>query len=655
MLSLATSGALTEAWRLWAPPIRRRPSEWLEAEYALAPEESATPGRYSFARHEFLREIADSLSDPDIEMVVLGKAAQTGWTTVLTGLICQVAASDPSRILMVMPTESEGEIWSKDRFEPNARATRATRSLLRPVKSRDANNTILHKRFPGGSIKIVGANSPVGLASWPAKYTLLDEVDRYPLSAGDEGDPIALVRKRAQTWLRRGGKLLMGSTPGNEGESTVWHYYAQGDQRKWMVPCHECGERQELRFAPAEDRRGGVVWSDGEPGRACYVCERCGCCWTDLERLANVRLGVWQATAVGDPKIRSYHVGGLLSPDVTHAELARKWLAAETDEQRKAVVNTDIGLPWRVRGDAPEWQRLYERREDLDPAVVPMPVEMVTAGVDVQKDRIEARVWGWAKDKQSWLLDVRIMLGDTSRGEVWGELDGLLAEVWRREDGTVLPIERMAVDTGYATNQVYEWAKRHNRRTVMLVKGQPRGPAILTPPTAVQVRRQNGKIAKAGVRVWGVYGDALKSQFYGWLRLDAPLDGEEHPPGYVHVPRWVSDDEIKQMTAEHQVVDKVKGGFRRLVWALQAGRRNEGLDCRVYAHAAAIEAGLDRLGDRPRLARERHKPPPEPVKAAEEHIRLPVAAPPSAPADEGDGFRRSSPARRGWLGRRGVE
>lgn len=587
-LTPATSAARRKAFELWAAPSRLPPSQWMESEYVISSEESAEPGRYSFARYAYLRDPLDWFADPDIEMIALPKAAQTGWTTGFTGFVGSVIANDPCRVLVALPTESEAEVWSKDRLVPNLASSPSLREKIRPAKSRDGSNRVLHKKFAGGALKIVGANSSTGLSSWPAKYAFCDETDRYPLSAGGEGDPIALVRKRLQTWLRRGGKLGIGSTPKIEQTSIIWHYYLLGDQRRWHVPCPHCDAEQTLEWE-------NLRWDEGKPETAAYYCPECGAAWSDIDRLIAVSKGHWRSTATPqDPKIRSAWIDGFLSPHVTHGEMATAWRACETDEQRQAFVNLYLGRPWKVRGDAPDWQRLYDRREDWPDNKLPAGALFLTAGVDVQRDRIEARVIAWGRGRQSWLADRRILMGDTSRAETWAQLNEVLDSSWPHVSGAELKIARMAVDSGYAAAEVYRWAKRHPAR-VLVIKGMPDGfrQPIGVPALAEVAGR---KRSRSGTKVWPVGGGYIKEMLYGWLRLDAPVDGQPYPPGYVHLPKWADDSEIKQITSEELVTEKTRHGFAKQVWS-KVRERNEALDCWIYAYAAACQIGIERFGD----------------------------------------------------------
>jgi phage terminase large subunit GpA-like protein len=586
--------ALAKAWSLWTPPPRLNPSEWIEQEFVLPQDESATPGRYKFTRHAFLKEIADSFVDPECEDVIVRKCAQVGWTTLFVGIVGYFIATDPGRTLVVQPTENEAEIWSKDRFDPIARATPAISSKIRPTKSRDANNKILHKKYAGGALKMVGATSPTGLASYPAKRSLLDEVDRYPLSSGDEGSAYWLVRKRSQTYLRKGGKIGAGSTPGIEQTSQICALEQMGDQRRWLVPCHECDSEQELDFFK------GVRWDKDEKGKhlpetAAYVCEHCGCLWSDLDRIKNVAKGRWQATAVGQGKMRSYFIAGLLSPEVGHVELATKWVGCRDDQTRKVFFNTDLGLPWKERGDAPEWQRLYDRRETWPADKLPAAVRFLTCGVDVQVNRLEYAVWGWCRDGQRFLIENGSFPGRPSEPEPWAQLDELVSRTWQHAGGAYLKLARLAIDHGYASREVEAWARTKPGSLVMVVKGSHGGPALGVP------RRESvsasGKRLKSGVKIWPVNGSPLKSQLYGHLRLEAPVDGQPYPPNYVHISTRADDETVKQLVAEQLVTVVKRGGYTALEWQ-KTRDRNEALDTAVYSHAAALAVGMDRFSPR---------------------------------------------------------
>lgn len=661
-----THPAIAALWGLWRakqregfkPLPRLTLSQWADAKRKLSPEGSAEPGQWITARAEYQRGMMDAVSDPKNEVVAAVLAAQTGKTdSLILNTLGYYIDQEASPILLVEPRVDDAKALSKDRIAPMLRDTPCLRGKVAESRSRDSGNTTLHKIFPGGHLTLGGANSPAGLAMRPIRVLLFDEVDRYPASAGSEGDPVSIATKRTSTFWNR--KIVMVSSPTNEGASRIWDAYLETDQRRYFVPCPECGHHQTLRWEQ-------VAWDKADDGRglpetARYRCEDldCNACWADGQRWDAVSKGEWRPTrANAAPGKVGFHLNALASPWKRLSELVAEWIEVQGKPERlQTFVNTVLAECWKVPGEAPEWQRLYDRREDWPANVVPAEALFLTAGVDVQKDRLEARVWGWGRGGQSWLIETRVMSGDTSRDVVWDELDKLLHDTWEHAGGALMKLTRLGVDSGYATREVAAWARRHvHDSRVMVTKGDNRGSAIVRAPSLDTTT--HGKRLKGGVRPWMLPVDTLKASFYGWLRLDAPLDGRPHPPGYVHLSRHCTDDEIKQLTAEQRVRVTKKSGFTALEWQLVPGRRNEALDCRVIAHAAAITYGLERFGKKQwdRLAEmlnvatpaadqpETPAPPTVPVDAADPHAPRPVVAPAARAKPRARAVSRSS-----WL------
>lgn len=615
------------------PPPKLTLSEWADTRRKLSQEGSAEHGQWITARAEYQRGMMDAVSDPANEVIVAVLASQLGKTDALIlNTLGYYIDQEPSPILVVEPRVDDAKSLSKDRVAPMLRDTPVLRGKVAEARSRDSGNTTLLKEFPGGRLTLGGANSPAGLAMRPIRVLLFDEVDRYPRSAGSEGDPVSIATKRTSTFWNR--KIVMVSSPTNEGASRISDAYLETDQRRYFVPCPHCGHRQVLRWPQ-------VVWEKtpegkGRPDTAGYRCEAedCGTVWNDGERWAAVSAGKWRPTVIGGPARKvGFHLSALASPWKRLEELVAEWLEVQGKPERlQTFMNTVLAECWRVPGEAPEWQRLYDRRERWPTSVVPVEVLFLTAGVDVQKDRLEARVWGWGRHQQSWLIETRIMVGDTSRDVVWAELDRLLHDTWEHSGGALMKLTRLGVDSGYATREVAAWARRnYSDARIMVTKGDNRGSAIVRAPSLDTT--SGGKRLKGGVRPWMIPVDTLKATTYGWLRQDAPLDGQAYPAGYVHLSRACTDDEIKQLTAEQRVKVTKKSGFTALEWVLVPGRRNEALDCRVIAHAGAISFGMERFGRKQwdRLA--------SMLAVEPEFVETPVMvvpkAPPPAEAEEG--------------------
>ncbi len=253
------------------------------------------------------------MGDATIETVVVMSSAQIGKTEIINNVVGYHIHLDPSPILLLQPTLEMAEAWSKDRFAPMLRDTEALRGLVKDPRARDSGNTLLHKRFPGGHITMAGANSPSSLASRPIRLVLCDEVDRYPASAGTEGDPVSLAKKRSTTFWNR--KLLLTSTPTIKGASRIEAAFEQSDQRRFHVPCLHCGEYQALTWHQ-------VKWeSDSERHRvetAHYECGQCGAALYDSDKPEMLSAGIWIATAPFTGTA-GFHISELYSPWVTLA------------------------------------------------------------------------------------------------------------------------------------------------------------------------------------------------------------------------------------------------------------------------------------------------------------------------------------------------
>jgi len=625
---------LTEAMQVWAPPPKLTVSEWADRNRVLSQEAASEPGRWRTSRAEYQRGIMDAFSDPRVEAVYVQKGTQVGWTDILNNVVGFHIDQDPAPMLVIQPTVEMGEAWSKDRLAPMLRDTPCLQGACGDPRSRDSGNTIRLKEFPGGRLTITGANSPASLAMRPIRIVLGDEVDRYPLSAGSEGEPLSLAFKRAETFWNR--KLAAGSSPTIAGSSVIEARFLTGDQRRYFVPCKDCGEYQFLRWLQ-------VKWASGNPKSANYVCEHCGSCWQDKHRHEAVKHGEWRAQAEFTG-IASFHVPQLLSPWVKMSKMATEFLAAGKDPGLLQIfINTVLAETFAQKGEAPEWKRLYDRAEDYSIGTLPTGVLFLTAGVDVQQDRLEIFIWGWGRGLESWLIEYRVLPGNPYQDEVWAALSAVIGGAWQHEKGPMLPLMKVAVDSRYATTRVHAYVKQ-NRGIAVAVRGVDFGSAGVGHPQVVNVAPgQAKKKQRRGGTVYPVVVGIYKHEFYGHLRLDAPSreSGDPYPAGYVHLGKF--DEEVfKQLTAEH-LVTKIVKFKKRQEWE-KTRERNEALDCRVYARAAATIYGIDRFQEKHWLALEDHLADtrPKPKKAAPpetESAHQPEAAP-------------GKKKRGGWLGQR---
>jgi phage terminase large subunit GpA-like protein len=595
-------GAL-EIERAWREGLTPDPlltvSEWADRHRMLSSKASAEPGRWRTRRTPYLREIMDCLSPTSpVERVVFMAGGQLGKTECGNNWLGYVIHHAPGPMMAVAPTVEMAKRNSKQRIDPLIEESPVLKELIAPARSRDSGNTILAKEFRGGVLVMTGANSAVGLRSMPVRYLFLDEVDGYPRDVEGEGDAISLAEARTRTFARR--KIFIVSTPTIAGASAIEREYEASDQRRYFLPCPHCAHRQWLRFEQ-------LRWEKGRPETAAYVCESCEQTIPEHHKTGMLEQGEWRALAPENGgKTAGFHLSSLYSPVGWRSwkDIAAAWEIAVGLESGSAAAiktfkNTELGETWVEEGEAPDWQRLLERREEYPIGTIPTGGLLLVGGADVQKDRIEASIWAFGRGKESWLVEHRVLMGDTAREEVWQRLAGLLAETWTHASGAQLTLARFALDTGYATQEAYAFVRRVKDARMMAVKGVPRGAALIGTPTAVDVTVQGRKLRR-GVKVFSVAVGIAKLEFYNHLRKSAEVDEDgvtlRYPAGYVHLPK-VDAEFLQQLCAEQLVTRRDRNGFPVREWQ-KLRERNEGLDCYVYARAAAGAAGLDRFEER---------------------------------------------------------
>lgn len=590
------------------PPPKLNLVEWADEYRYLSREASSQPGRWRTSQVEVARGPMLAVTEPGVREITIMACTQLLKTELILNLIGYFCDQDPAPMLAIQPTVNLAQSFSKDRVTPMFRDTPVLQGKLSDVRAREGGNTILSKQFPGGHITFVGANSPTDLASRPVRVVLCDEVDKYPWDAGGEGDPIRLAFERSATFFNR--LLIKACSPTVEGRSRIDAEYESSDKRVYQVPCQHCGHRAEMQWE-------NVTWPEGQPELAGYACGECGVIWTEAERRRSISQGTWVATAPFKGHA-GFRVNKLASPWEPLSVLAEKWeriKATGNPEQLKTFFNTQLAQTFKEAQEAPPWQDLADRKKSYPLNRPPRGVLFLTAGVDVQKDRVEVEIVGWGRGGRSWSIDYRVIHGYTSRPEVWTKLGALLSETWTTEDGALLNIQLMAVDSGYNTSKVYAFARKHGSR-VASIKGKDNQPTIIIPPKTIDVAR-SGKRLPYSVKLYTVGVGVVKDEVYGALRL-TPNDDGSTPDGYCDFPDY-TEEHFKALTAETKALVLVRG-YPREIWQKPPGARNEQLDCRVYARAAAAIVGMDRMkpADWDALSRavepqQRPKPKPAPA------------------------------------------
>jgi len=587
-------------WRGLRPDPLLTVSQWADQRRILSSKSSSEHGPWQTSRTPYLRKPMDDLSATSkVREVVLVFGAQMGKSEMLNNWMGYAMDIQPAPTLFVQPTIDLAKRYSKMRIAPMIEATPSLQEKVKAPRERDSGNTQLMKEFAGGFLILGGANAASGLASMPIRFLAGDEIDRWPADVDEEGSPLAIVEARTRTFGMR-AKKCWTSTPTIAGRSAIWNKWEDSNKQLLKVPCPHCGHRQLLSW----DR---ISYDPKDPGLPntlrtppIMFCEECGAgieedtkaWWYDPEVFDDD----WWEAEFPDRLTQGYHLSGLYSPlgwfSWTEAAVGYE-KAKDNPADMKPWQNTVLAECYNDDGEAPDWEALYNRREDYELGTVPDKVVFITCGVDVQKDRLELEVVGWGPGMESWSLDFQVLAGDTAETEVWRELSKFIQSEFGRGDGQRLPIRMTAIDSGFRSEEVKRWVRKQAGSRVIAVKGVESQVSVIGTPSRVEVLR-NGKALRGGVKIWPVGVSTAKGELYGWLRRRLPED-DDLPHGWCHFPMH-GEEYFRQLCAERLTNTIDRRGYTKFEW-IKTRPRNEALDCRVYARAAAALVGADRWSD----------------------------------------------------------
>lgn len=611
---------ISQAYQSIAAPVRLKPSEYAEEYFYLSPEASAEPGKIRLDRAPYQREMLDAIAHPDTKEVVIMSSAQIGKTSVQLMLLAYLIDLAPCPILWVAPTLEMAEATSKDRIAPMVRDCPTLRGKIAAPRARDSGNTLLSKKFPGGQLVLAGANSPASLASRPIQVVFIDEADRYPISAGQEGDPISLAKKRTTTFWNR--MAVTVSTPTVKDASRIEKAFLGSDQRRFFVPCPHCGHEQHLVWENLKYSGKGTDKFNLDD--LAYLCEACGAPIEEREKPGLLRAGRWQSTAPFNG-IAGFHLSELYSPWKSWRDVALDFEAALNDPEIFQVwYNTSLGLPFEpTQQTRYDWERLFFRSEDshYKPGDIPAGALLLTAGVDVQGDRLEVVVLGWGEGEQAFVIDYQKIYGDPLTPAPWDELDGFLAKAYHHPFGGEITVTRAGVDTGYQAHDCYMEIRKHSYW--LALKGVAGDRPLISAPKPLDINWRGQKI-KRGIKLHTVGVDLAKRTLLARCRIETP------GPKFISFPQGIGADFCRGFAGSEKLIKKHRSGVPYYVWEPIPNVRNEPLDCMVYAYAAAIQSGLARVNWKrlaKKLTTDRPAPEvPEP-EAAPERVKSQIPQP----------------------------
>ena len=564
-------------------------SKWSEKHFQLS-STSAEPGLWKKNRAPYQVGLMDIICEPGIEKVTIMTAAQIGKSSICNAIIARYIAIDPCPIMFTQPTIHLAQRYSKEKLTPMISDIKVLSEKIVQAE-RNAASTILMKMFKGGLLCLSGANSPASLASMSIRLLLCDEIDKYPPSAGSEGDPVELAIQRTATFWNK--KIVLVSTPSIKGISRIENSYEKSDKRLYFVPCPHCGHRQHLIWERLEYQGKGT--DDYKPEHGIYyICETCETPIPEHFKPRMIADGQWIATRKSDNSNHAgFHCNRLISPWSSWIDIAYDYEASKNDPlQLQVFVNSSLGLAYeRSEGESLEWEKLYLRsiESNYDRGSIPMPALLLTAGVDVQGDRLEVSIWGWGRNEQSWLIDHHVLIGDPLHDQVWQQLDHILLTEYQHESGKPIRIKTTCVDTGYLTQDVYMQVRKRRSMNVFGVKGKAgKYTMYLSRPTNIEVNYR-GKVIPGGVKLYILAVDLGKEILFNRCKITTPGDK------YINFPRGIDSNYFEGFCSEVQV-KKHKAGQSYYAWEKIPGiHNNEPLDVALYSMGAAHLAGVTRI------------------------------------------------------------
>lgn len=649
---------LSRLARSLLPPERLTTTEWAIRHRGMSAKATAKPGRYNPDLTPWVKGMHEALDDPQIHEVVAMKSAQIAWTDgVLLNYIGRRIDTDPCPMIVMFAKDEAATQFNDEKFVPMVEATPRLASKIAVHKVRDRDNRQQFKNFDGGFLKLVSSRSPSSVKSSPCPVVAVEEPDDADANLRGQGDSIALLVERTKSFPRR--KVIFGGTPTIDGLSRVQAAYQRSDQRRFWVPCHHCGESHVLAWEHVSWLKDAEVehevFGRARPETAVYVCPHCAGTWSDTEKNRNVRRGAWIA---GQPcrGTAGFAINELYSPfpGSVLKLLVEKYLIAEhaleqgDDSKMRSFVNNTEGRPYSYRSELPAADVLAQRAEAYAEGTVPEGGLVLTAGVDVQHDRIAVVLRAWGRGEESWLVLWTEIYGSTlvAGQGAWVDLEQVLfGRGYRHQIGAELFVKAASIDSsdGQTSDAVYAFVRKWKGSGALAVKGASEQMAdreIYAPPRATADTDRKHKASKYGLRPFMVGTQRAKDLLLGVDAGAGRIKLTGSGPGRMHWYAGVRSDYWEQLLAEVKAPSKTLRN--RKVWTKKSGTRNEALDCEVYALHAARSVKTHLMRDDQWAVLERRLRQADLLEAPPVKVEDEVGG--DEPAEHFDGSQDSTPA-----------
>lgn len=586
--------------------------EWADKHFYLVAESSYQEGKWETAPVQ--RAILNAMGNDQIQTVNLKKSARMGYSKMLMANVAYKIQHKRRNVLFYCPTDGDGETMMKQHVEPVIRDVPLLLALAPWHGKKHRDSTLTSKRFLNQRMLwMLGGKAARNFREKSPDEVIYDELSKFDDNVEGEGSPTFLGDKRLEGSTFK--KSIRGSTPRKVDECQITKAAEESPHfLRYHIPCPHCRKEQYLKWG-GKDCEFGIKWDTNELGEATkvwYVCEHTACMILHHEAIDAAkdgrwicdRTGIWthdaidwfgsDGEAIATPRSVTFHVWTAYSPFTTWLDIAADFLKIKGDVSKLITfVNTTLGECWEGdQGEKLDWEILLARREVWQ-GMVPGLGVVLMGGIDTQDDRYEGRVWAFGSGEEAWLVSRFILTGDPASEELRRKVGIEIRRQFTRVDGEIMSVTRWCWDAGgHYADEVHTESRRHGVHWVIPVFGA----STYGKPIAKFPRKRDKQQRTYKTEVGT---DNAKELVYN--RLKQPVDhgksnAWEPQPGVIHLP--ANDDicdeaELKQLTAESKVPKVVKGQ-RVYRWDAK-GRRNEALDCLVYA-IAALRISQQRFG-----------------------------------------------------------
>lgn len=630
--------------------VPERLGDWAQREFKLAGESSHQKG--AWIAWAFQVGILDFMSDDRIEELDVQKAKRVGYTKMITAYVCYNIAHRRRKQALWQPTDDDRDSYAKSEIDPLLDPETGVQAINKARKrgKNTAEETIKYKPFRDSALHLLGGKAARAYRRITVAVSVLDEISKFDRSIEKSGPPRGLAKGRLEGAPYP--KLVCGSTPLLKG---LCHIEDAVDEAEGLVrfhiDCPRCGVDHPLMWG-GKDKPHGFKWESGRPETVHHVCPHCRQSITQADYLAGgvPMSGAWVCERTGKrfgldrvwrdskgmpcnpPRSLGVHVWTAYSPQRAWSDIVDEFGKALAAQEKgelgpmQLFVNETLGETWELAGERTDEHALQARAEDYKLCLVPRGCLVLTAGVDVQRNRWEITVYGWGRGLESWVIDIVVIEGNPAVDEEWEAVTTQLQRRYAQETGgQSLGIDATSVDSSDQTQAVYNWVTRaqHVLSNLRAIKGAGDEAMNIVGPSSLQEVNWRGKKVQRGIKLWRVGVDAAKDLLLGQLAITQP------GPGYVHFSKELPREFYEQLTAEQRVLGKVAG--RDAYRWVKRRPRNEQLDNRNYAMHAAMGLGLHKYTEEKWLRLEAVLQPPADLFTPPAALPAPAAVKPAEP------------------------